>query len=284
MTRRLTLAGIVAAAFVVVLALTCPTDAAVRAVLARLPLPSGLTIEFAGAHLRPNGLLLDDVVVTGPDGRQAFAASWLRLRPSLWGLIRDRTGRPWSIGAALCQGEIAVTLGADGRASAMEVIVRDVELASCVPYLRPGVEIQGHLSGEATVRLPEGDAASGTGTVALRGFAWQPGSPLEDTRIRADQADARWRLGEQRLIVEPVDAKSSDFDALGHGTLRWVGRGSDGTLDLVVTITPGPTMPSTLRRLVDAVEGAPPTPAGSRTFRIQGTLGAPRITAIRLVE
>ena len=102
MKRALAIIALVVAVAGVIGMLTFPTDALVRGLLAQIPLP--VQVTFAEAHLRPNGLRLDDVHVVRSDGQPALDAEWLRLRPSLWGLWRDRTGQPWSIVAATCIG------------------------------------------------------------------------------------------------------------------------------------------------------------------------------------
>src|SRR6185295_15606779 len=147
--RRLTIAALVLGVFVVVGILTFPTDALVQATLDRLPLPDQMTLAFTGARLRPSGLRLEQVHVVRPDGQPAFDAEWLRLQPSLLGFWRDGTGRPWSIGAGTCQGTVEATIGVDRHATPISVTLDNVELASCLAYVRH-VDAYGRVSGTAT--------------------------------------------------------------------------------------------------------------------------------------
>lgn len=279
MTRVLGAVAVALVVFAVVGALTFPTDTLVRAALARIPLPDRMTLTFAGAHLRWNGLRLDDVHVLHGDGRAALDAVSVRLRPSLLGLWRDRTGRPWTIAAETCQGEIEVTIGETPRATPVAMRFEHVELGSCLPYLFRQIDAYGRVDGTFSIDVGTTDPRTGKGALAIRGAAWTPGGPLEDTRLRADAGSVEWTLGENRLEVTKLDATGDDFQAKGGGIVRLVTPIDDSVLDLRVAITPGKTMPPLLRRYFDAIAGAAPDLHGTRTFRIQGQLRDPRVIA-----
>lgn len=280
MRRGLAIAALVAGVFAVVGALTFPTDALVHAVLARAPLPGGMQLAFTAAHLRPNGLRLDDVHVGHPGGRPAFDAEWLRLWPSLWGLWRDGTGRPWSIAAGACQGTIDVAIGVEPRRTPIEVALEHVEIGSCLPYVLPQVDAYGRLDGRLTVRVGTADPWMSDGALDLRGAAWTPGGALGDVRFHADAGTVAWQLVEHRLEITRLDATSSDFKAVGSGLVRLADPIDDSVMDLRITITPGATMPDLLRRYFVALAGPPPAADGTRTLRVQGALRDPRVIAI----
>jgi len=275
----LAIAAVVSVVGVVVGALTFPTDALVRAALDRVPLPDQMQLAFSRARLRPNGLRLDEVHIVRPGGQPALDAEWLRLRPSLWGLWQDRTGRPWSIVAQTCQGTIDVTIGADPRATPIKVALEHVELATCLPYVLPQADAYGRVDGTFDVEIGTGQASASTGALELRGASWKPGGPLEDAALRADAGTLTWRLANGRLEFTKIEASSNDFQATGSGLLRLVNPIDDSVLDLRIAVTPGPTMPPLFRRYLDAIAGAAPTAQGTRTFWIRGQLRDPRIIA-----
>jgi type II secretion system protein N len=280
MRRGLAIAALVVLVFGAVGALTFPTDAVVRAVLERVPLPDGMQLAFSAAHLRPNGLRLDDVHVLRRSGRAAIDAEWLRLWPSLWGFWRDGTGRPWAIAAGACQGTIDVTVGVEPRRTPVEVELEHVELATCLPYVLPQADAYGRLDGKLMVRVGTSDPPMSDGTLELRGAAWTPGGPLQDLRFRADAGTVTWQLVERRLELTKIEATSSDFDTTGNGLVRLATPVDESVIDLRLTITPGATMPPLLRRYLDAVPGSRPNAQGGRTLRIQGTLRDPRAIAV----
>jgi type II secretion system protein N len=280
MRRALAITALVVGVFGLVGALTFPTDAVVRAVLERAPLPDGMQLTFASAHLRPNGLRLDDVHVVRRGGRSAIDAEWLRLWPSLWGFWRDGTGRPWAIAAGACQGTIDVKIGAESRRTPVTVELEHVELGTCLPYVLPQADAYGRLDGTMTVRIAATDPPMSDGTLELRGAAWAPGGPLGDVRLHADAGTVTWQLVERRLELTKIETSSSDFQATGSGLVRFVTPVDDSVIDLRITITPGATMPEVLRRYFDAVPGTRPDAQGVRTLRIQGPLRDPRAIAV----
>lgn len=280
MRRALGVVVLLAAVAGVVGALTFPTDALVRGALERAPLPDQLQIAFAQARLRPGGLRLDQVRVVRPDGSLALEADWLRLRPSLLGLWRDGTGRPWSIGAGACLGTIEATVGVERHVTPVALTLDNVDLGACLAWVAPQVDAYGRVTGTVNARIDTVDPHGGDGALDLRGAAWKPGGFLEDVPLRADAGRLEWRLAARKLELVTIDASSSDFRAVGRGVVRFLTPTDDSVLDFRVTLTPGPTMPPLFRRYVDAVPGEPPGPGGTRTFRIGGTLGDPRVLAI----
>src|SRR5204863_4193065 len=128
------LAGLALAtlAFVVVLALTFPTDALVRWALTRALPAGGRAVGFERAHLRPWGLELDGVEVRNPDGTVVIHADWLTLRPSLSGLVGDgHTGRPWHARMGVCAGTVDALADRDTTGDVANVTWTDINLAGC---------------------------------------------------------------------------------------------------------------------------------------------------------
>lgn len=279
MRRFLVVAAVVLATFAVVIALTFPTDAVVRALLARAPLPSGLQVTFARAHLRPSGLRLEDVHVLRPDGGSVFDALWLEVHPSIVGLLRGRLGRPGRISVATCQGTITVEVDLDRATTVVAVGLENVELATCVPYLYPEVDVVGRVSGTVNVRYPPRDPVSGDAALEVRSFVLKPGGSLEDVVVRADAGTLRARGADRRIELETLEASGDDFRAVGNGTIRLVMPRGDSPIDVRLTITPGRTAPEMFRRWLAAVPGPPPDPTGTRRLRLQGSIGDPRLVA-----
>ncbi|MGH7893599.1 MAG: type II secretion system protein GspN [Candidatus Binatia bacterium] len=279
MHRRLGNTGLVLAAFVAGIALTFPTDAITRRVLAATPLPDGMRLSFARARLRPNGLLLDDVHVTRRDGAAAFDAEWVRLRPSLWGLWHDG-GRPWTVAAATCQGAVEIGVGLDPTATPVTITLANVQVATCVPYLTRPFAAHGRVSGTIHARFAPRDLTSGEAALDLRDASWRLGGALEDLEIRADVATMRGRLAERRFELETFEVSGADLRATGRGSVRLVDPPTESVLDVRLSVTPGRTMPLVLRRWFDAAPGPPPDPTGTRTFRLQGTVANPRLAGV----
>lgn len=279
MRRFLTVTAVVVATFAVVIALTFPTDAIVRALLARVPLPSGVQVTFASARLRPSGLRLEDVHVLRTDGRSVFDAVWLQLRPSIVGLLRGSYGRPGRVAVATCQGTITVDVGLDQATTVVAVELENVELAACVPYLYPELDVVGRVSGTVNVRYPPRDPVSGDAALDVRSFVLKPGGSLEDVVVRADAGRLQARGADGRIELVKLEASSDDFQASGNGAVRLVMPRGDSPIDVRLTVTPGRTAPEMFRRWLAAVPGPPPDPSGTRRLRVQGSIGNPRLVA-----
>jgi len=266
--RVATIAGVVLLVAVVVGALTFPTDTIVRSIVRQIPLPLGMRVDFATARLRPSGLRLYDVHVVRLDGTSAFDALSLHLRPSLWGLWGN-DGKPWTIAAETCQGTVEVTTGESPSGKPITVVLRNIELATCLPYALPDVQAYGRLEGE----MDFSEAGSGTaskGALTITSASWTPGGPLEEDAIKADTGAITWRFANNRLEFTKIAASSEDFQATGSGIVRFTTPFDASPLDIRLEVTPGRTMPETLRRYFDAIQGSAPTAQGTRTFTLQG--------------
>jgi type II secretion system protein N len=277
--RALAIVALLIAVGGIVGTLTFPTDALVRGALERVPLPDQLELVFTQARLRPSGLRLDDVHLVRPGGRIAFDAEWLRLRPSLWGFWRDRTGRPWSVSAQTCQGKLDLAIGATPRATQLADGLEHVELAACLPYVIPQVDAHGRVDGTFDVEVGTGEPSASTGALEIRSASWKPGGPLGDEALRADIGTLTWQMTNGRLELTKIEASGKDFQATGSGIVRVVTPPDDSVLDLRIAVSPGPTMPPMLRRYFDAIAGAAPNTQGTRTLRIQWQLRDPRVMA-----
>jgi type II secretion system protein N len=259
------------ALFVIVLAVSFPTDQVVRWGLARAPLPDGRFISFQHARLRPWGLLLDGATLREPDGGALYEADWLRLRPSWTGLVRDRLGRPWRVAAGLLGGTIDANLGLDGGAQTIDLTWADLDVGRLLARLQRPDRLSGRSSGSTDLRVAAGAPASGSGEVVLRDAVWQPPiDVLADLPLHADRATLRWGLADRRVEVASFDLHGREMNLAASGQVHV----ADGTLDLRVTVTPLPGMPARLRQLLD---GLPPGTDGARDFVLAGTLDAPRI-------
>ena len=170
-----------------------------------------------------------------------------------------------------CQGTIELR-GASPAGSPIAVTLRNVELATCLPYAFSQVEAYGRIDGEFDVELADtGHATASKGTLAITSASWTPGGPFEDDAFRADAGGITWRFANGRLEFTKIAASGKDFQATGSGVIRIVAPTDDSPVDIRFEVTPGATMPPTLRRYFDALQGSAPTAQGTRTFTIQGS-------------
>jgi type II secretion system protein N len=277
LARRIGVVLLLGAAFVAGAVATFPTDVALRRLVARAVPPSGGTVlTFGHASVGAGGLRVTDLHLLRVADARTLDATWLRVAPSLWGLVRGRRGRPWHLAAALCQGTLDAALDADDAPSPLTVDVRDVDLGACLPYLLPRANVHGRLT--ASARGAWGGA--GEGAAEVHAAVWRPGGFLFDTPIRADTGTLHWKVAARRLEVTDLTLASGDFTADGHGGVHFLDPNPTSLLDFRLTVVPGTTMPEELRRWFDAVPGPPPDARGARTFRIAGTFAVPQIVGV----
>ena len=65
--------------------------------------------------------------------------------------------------------------------------LENVELASCVPYLYPQLDVVGRVSGTVNVRYPPRDPVSGDAALEVRSFVLRPGGSLEDVTVPSER-------------------------------------------------------------------------------------------------
>jgi hypothetical protein len=136
----------------------------------------------------------------------------------------------------------------------------------------------GRINGEFTVERAEtGGTTASKGELTLTSASWTPGGPFEDEAFRADTGGLTWRFANGRLEFTNIAASGKDFQATGSGIIRIVAPITDSPMDIRFEVTPGTTMPPTLRRYFDAIQGSAPTTQGTRTFTIQGPLRDARL-------
>jgi len=270
------LAGLALAtvAFVVVLALTFPTDALVRWALTRALPAGGRAVGFERAHLRPWGLELDGVEVRNPDGTVAIHADWLTLRPSLSGLVGDgHTGRPWHARMAVCAGTVDALADRDTTGDVANVTWTDINLAGCPGRLSLATDgASGISTGHARVT-----GSTVEGETTMRALAWTgvvQGLPV----LHADTAAVHWTLAGGRLVLDGLAVHGPDLEARGGGSVRLGESASDSTLELVLTVAPGPDAPPQLRNFIlhlpGGVEGS-----DERHVAVTGPAAAPQVVA-----
>lgn len=277
MIRRL-VAGLVmlAALFALVLAFVFPTEQLVRRGLAAVPLPPGMSVDFASASLRPWGLQLDGVVLRRFDGSTAFDAPWLRLRPSLLGLFGAKPGFPWTVKAALCDGDVAFDVDDDGATQALDAAWSDLDLGACLQRLGAPAMLAARASGSLLLRQARGEARpSGNGELAMRDVVWEtPFERLERALLHADSAVVRWTLAGERLTFQELDVRGPDLELDAGGDVLLARSLGQAQLRLRVELTPMPGMPPELQRLL---AGLPRRADGTYAFRLAGTPDVPRL-------
>jgi type II secretion system protein N len=268
---RLGRVALAAALFTAVLALTFPTDAVVRHVAARVTPPDGPRLEFAHASLRPWGLRLDGVSLRNPDGSIVAAAEWLVLRPSLRGLVRDRTGRPWQATGGVCGGSLEARLDGDGDGSALTLDWHDLGLSSCA-LVPAGGALEGRVEGTATLRLARGTPLAGQGNASVRSALLRTaGLGLSLGALHADPAVVRWQLVEGKITFSTIELHGPELQVNGSGTMRLKETFADSALNLRLVITPGPEAPPPV---LDALTHLPPASGmpGARLLLVVGTI------------
>ncbi len=263
--------AVAAALFVTVLAITFPTDAVVRRVVALVTPPGGPALAFGHAALRPWGLRLEDVSLRNPDGSIVAAAEWLLIRPSVRGFVRDRTGRPWHATGGVCRGSIEAVVSGDGRGSALRLGWRDLDLSRCA-LVPSGGALEGRSEGTADLRLAPDTPLAGEGSAHVRSARLNTaglGLPLE--ALHADPAFVRWTLHADKITLQTIELHGPELRVNGSGTVRLKEHFADSPMNLRLIVTPGPDAPPRLR---DALTRLPPATGtqGARLLLVVGTI------------
>jgi len=276
--RWLRAAAAIVTFVVVVVAVAFPTDEIARWAIARFTPPTGPVLVFRRAVLRPWGLRLDDLAVRRRDGTAIVSVDWFRFRPSLWGFVHDRTGRPWSLATAVCAGRIDATVRADAAATLVDLEWRDLDLGNCPPLAPARLTLAGQAAGTATVRLLPDARPTAVGEVSIRDAMWSLPRPLLDLEtIHADSARVRWDLSNSGLILDAFDLRGRELEATGRGTVRLTGSLGRSGLDLRLRVLPGPEAPSGVRLLIDRLPLASGDDPLARSLVVTGTIDAPQV-------
>lgn len=265
-------AALTAALFVALLAFMFPTEALLRHGLEMVTPPGGPRLEFTHASLRPWGLRLDDVSVRNADGTIVAAAEWLRIRPSLWGVFHDRTGRPWHVTGGVCSGSFEAAVSGEGTASTVTLGWRDVDLADCALVPLGGGAVEGRADGTALVRVARDAPLSGEGDAKVRKVTLHTGDlglPLDV--LHTDPASVRWVLVEDKITLASITIEGPELTVNGTGTVRLKERFVDSLLNLRLIVTPGPDAP---QRLLEVMTHLPPASGvpGARLLLVVGTI------------
>jgi type II secretion system protein N len=260
------------------LALTFPTDTIVRALLARV-IPSGApALVFGGAALRPWGLRLDEVALRRPDGSAIVTADWITFRPSLRGLWRDGTGRPWTLAAGACGGTVDAVVGVEDTPAGepeAQLAWRDVALENCPPLAVTAGALTGLADGTATVQLVPGTPA--IGELRIRAAKWRLGGRVPSLdALHADPALLAWRFADGWLVLDRIDLHGPELEASGTGTLVIASAFGTSNLEAELAVLPGPSAPPLVRDLLKSLPPAQSKP-GARLLALTGTVGAPRL-------
>jgi type II secretion system protein N len=250
--------AVAAIVFTASLAALFPTDALVRRALSRAAESGWPAVVFERAAFRPGGLVLDGVTLRDPTGAPRLAARRIRLRPSLRGLLRDGSGRPWTIEAEVCDGRGVASVAGDGRATDVTLSWEDADLTVCPPLEIAGGALAGRARGSARLRLDPAAPPAGTGDVELRAAVWRGRGLL--ARLHASSASLRWRLSDGRLTLEAFDLRGPEVLATGSGEVRLAEPLPASDLDLELTLAWG--------------AGGP-----ARHVSVAGTVAAPKVVA-----
>jgi type II secretion system protein N len=267
--RPLVAAAVAAVVFAAVLCATFPTDAIVARMLAGVTPPAGTTLAVGGSALRPSGIRVDGVVLRGADGVTLATAERLVLRPSLAGLLRDGSGRPWHARGVACGGTVDAELARD---DVLTLAWDDVDLAACPLFSVAGNRVVGRADAAATLR--EG-ATRGEGTVSLHDAVWDGAGRLVPglDALHADRAAVRWTLAPAELALTTIDVAAREVRLQGSGT---VALAAPFALSAGLTLAPGTAASGLLRALLAMLPAAADDP-DVRRLAVAGTILAPRI-------
>jgi type II secretion system protein N len=275
--RRLAAALVLGIVFVAAVLATLPAERIARRLLAHTPLPGGTRLAFVSASLGWRGLTLRDATWQGSAGSPLLTADRVRLRPSLRGWIRDRSGNPWSVDVALCGGDVRGAIERGHLGTVVRAAWSDVDLAPCLSMLADAPP-SGMASGAATLELTPG-APHGRGTLQVRDAAWRPAGLPRHLPLDARHALLDWRLVGSRLHVDRLDLDNRELEATLTGTVEVASPPHTSRLDLLLHVVPSDDMPQAHLDAFRSLAGSRPDQRGGRRFRLAGTLGAPYLTA-----
>lgn len=275
--RRLGAALVIGVVFVAAVLATLPAERIARRLLEHTSLPGGTRLAFATASFGWRGLTLHDATWEGSAGRPLLTAERLRLRPSLRGWIRDRSGRPWSVDVALCGGAARGTIERGQVGTVVRGAWSDVDVAPCLSTLADAPP-SGVASGAVTLDLAPG-APHGRGTLQVRDAAWRPAGLPRHLPLDARHALLDWRLVGSRLHVDRLDLDNRELEATLTGTVEVASPPHTSVLDLLLHVVPSEEMPQAHLDAFRSLAGSRPDHRGGRRFRLAGTLGAPYLTA-----
>jgi type II secretion system protein N len=271
--KRALVAAVLLVVFVATLTASLPVGAAVRWALADAGIDPG-TVSFDAARLRWNGIVLDRVAIDTGWG-DPLALPWLRVRPSLVGLVLRGDGLPATGAAQLCDGWIDGQAEPAGTGRRVSGVWADLDLARCADAFGIPGEISGHLQGRIDLTLDRDGDRHGTGVVRLREVDWHaPGVPRH-VPTRADVAELQWDVDGRTATIRRFEMSNDEFEATITGTVRLAAPLVESDLALALAITPRSSMPQAHRDFLASLPGSPPDRRGARRFRVDGTLGAP---------
>ena len=274
--RGLTLGLGLLALFVMALIVFFPTDALLRDVIARATPKGAPALVFRRALLRPWGVVLEEPALRRPDGSALLNLDWIRFRPSVHGLLRDRTGRPWHIAVGACRGTGEAIVGTDAGAVTVALAWRELDLADCPPLAVTGGALAGHAEGAANILLQNGSPPAGEGSIQLRDALWRTAAFGLDV-LHADTAFLRWRLDGGRLTLGTIDLHGPELQASGTGAVDLAGSIARSAVDFRLAVLPGPQVPPPIRDFLDTLPAAPDSATGARRLTVTGTANAPQL-------
>jgi len=271
--KRAVIAAVLLVVLVATILATLPVGSAVRWMLARSDVePDALT--FTSAHLRWDGVVLDDVSVALGAGNPLHL-SWLKIRPSLQSLLRFGDGLPLSLTAPTCDGWMDGRIERTASGHRVAGVWTDVDLAACVDTVAIPGDVMGRLQGRIDLTLGAHGARHGSGVVRAHHIDWSmPGIPRHFP-TRADGAELQWDLDGPRFTLRRFDAENDELLLDATGTVDLTEPWGESVLDVLLTITPRPGMRQAHRDFLMSLNGGPPDRRGARAFRLSGTIGRP---------
>lgn len=271
--KRALLAAVLLVAFVATLLASLPVGRVVRWTLAEAGVDPE-TLVFERAHLAWNGILLEDVTLETGAGR-GLALPWLRVRPSLTGLLTRGDGLPATAAGRLCGGWLDGDLDPADGGHRIAGVWTDVDLARCADGLGIPGDLSGTIQGRIDLTVGAHGERHGTGVARLRDAEWHmPGVPRH-VPTRADAAELQWDVDGRIATVRRFELHNDELDATATGTITLAEPIVDSRLALDLVVRPRAAMPQAHRDVLRSLPGGPPDARGARRFALRGTVGTP---------
>jgi type II secretion system protein N len=277
MMRALIGLAVVVVVGVTAVCLFTPTDDLLRSAL-----PSGGAnqprIAFRSSALRPWGLGVNGIAVTGPDGDSLLAIDQLTIRPTLGALLRF-SWRPLHVSMQLCAGTLSAEADIPTGVGAMIDARWDglhferCGLPSAFAVLR------GQTSGTARLeQLGSSARPKGDGHLEITSARVPiPNSPVPDVdEVQLERFVSDWKLDAQKLTLADTAFKTPELEGRGQGTVQVRLNFPDSPVQLRFTIQPKPYAPPAIDRIMRALPPAPSEP-GARVLIVEGTVSEPQV-------
>lgn len=234
-------------------------------------------VTFGGAHLRPWGLVVENVSAQLPDGRPVLSVESVRVRPSLRGIFA-LTGRPWIVNAKLCNGDLSFDIDAGTTGGTVKSAWSALQLDRC-GFPAPFDTFKGSLTGDFDLTATGGSSPpKGAGHLQMDGIQTPlpEGGSLGLDQLQLEQFVTEWTFDGDAIKLSGLSLKTPEVVARGDGSIFPRGQIGDSRLQLRLTAKPQPYAPPKIRKVFEGLPAVPGEP-DARLVIVEGTIGNPRV-------